>query len=210
MLQDFLGLLVDSGSRVVFRDKTILPRWTSASAPSSPPDLDASSNAQVLWRVQHRASLLAMHVLHLSSRAIPIISVSTRPLATVVARESCHELHAQPEHVLSAQRLGRRTAPKFSIVQKRKMSSPADHRPLEKPPKMPPMPVPSASVLVISPTNQVLLLHRVRTASAFSSGMCSFHMLVKMRNPRYIESIATHTIRSQPHSFLKRRSRLTP
>ncbi|KAF2437520.1 hypothetical protein P171DRAFT_449746 [Karstenula rhodostoma CBS 690.94] len=49
------------------------------------------------------------------------------------------------------------------------MSSPADHRPLDKPPKTPPVPVPSASVLVISPTNQVLLLHRVRTASAFSS-----------------------------------------
>ncbi|KAK7180531.1 uncharacterized protein CC84DRAFT_1169964 [Paraphaeosphaeria sporulosa] len=49
------------------------------------------------------------------------------------------------------------------------MSSPADHKPLDKPPKTPPMPVPSASVLVISPTNQVLLLHRVRTASAFSS-----------------------------------------
>lgn len=53
------------------------------------------------------------------------------------------------------------------------MSSPADHRPLDKPPKTPPVPVPSASVLVISPTNQVLLLHRVRTASAFSSGTYS-------------------------------------
>ncbi|KAF2468998.1 uncharacterized protein BDR25DRAFT_229729 [Lindgomyces ingoldianus] len=49
------------------------------------------------------------------------------------------------------------------------MSTPADHTPLAKPPKIPAVPSPSASVLVISPTNQILLLHRVRTSSSFAS-----------------------------------------
>ncbi|KAF2737639.1 hypothetical protein EJ04DRAFT_430514 [Polyplosphaeria fusca] len=49
------------------------------------------------------------------------------------------------------------------------MSTPADHAPLKKPPKTPSIPKPSASVLLISPTNQILLLHRVRTSSSFAS-----------------------------------------
>ncbi|OCK77756.1 hypothetical protein K432DRAFT_407036 [Lepidopterella palustris CBS 459.81] len=49
------------------------------------------------------------------------------------------------------------------------MSSAADHTPLKNPPKVPPPPKPSSSVLVISPTNQILLLHRVRTSSSFAS-----------------------------------------
>ncbi|KAF2018016.1 hypothetical protein BU24DRAFT_421043 [Aaosphaeria arxii CBS 175.79] len=49
------------------------------------------------------------------------------------------------------------------------MSTPADHKPLKTPPKVPPVPRPSSSVLLISPTNQILLLHRVRTSSSFAS-----------------------------------------
>ncbi|KAF2186745.1 hypothetical protein K469DRAFT_572234 [Zopfia rhizophila CBS 207.26] len=49
------------------------------------------------------------------------------------------------------------------------MSTAADHTPLKKPPKIPPDPRPSSSVLLISPTNQILLLHRVRTSSSFAS-----------------------------------------
>ncbi|KAG9199119.1 hypothetical protein G6514_009037 [Epicoccum nigrum] len=49
------------------------------------------------------------------------------------------------------------------------MSSPADHQPSKKPMKEPPVPRPSSSVLLISPTNQVLLLHRVKKASSFAS-----------------------------------------
>ncbi|KAJ4364085.1 hypothetical protein N0V83_009540 [Neocucurbitaria cava] len=49
------------------------------------------------------------------------------------------------------------------------MSTPADHKPLKNPPKVPPVPRPSASVLLISPTNQILLLHRVSKASSFAS-----------------------------------------
>ncbi|KAF1966705.1 hypothetical protein BU23DRAFT_584262 [Bimuria novae-zelandiae CBS 107.79] len=49
------------------------------------------------------------------------------------------------------------------------MSSAADHTPLNKAPRTLPVPIPSSSVVLVSPTNQVLLLHRVRTASAFSS-----------------------------------------
>ncbi|KAF2119748.1 hypothetical protein BDV96DRAFT_596432 [Lophiotrema nucula] len=49
------------------------------------------------------------------------------------------------------------------------MSTAADHTPLKKPPKVPPIPKPSSSVLLISPTNQILLLHRVRTSSSFAS-----------------------------------------
>jgi 8-oxo-dGTP pyrophosphatase MutT (NUDIX family) len=68
------------------------------------------------------------------------------------------------------------------------MSTPADHKPLKQAPKVPPVPRPSAryvklplhrlrldivlinlSVLVISPTNQILLLHRVKKASSFAS-----------------------------------------
>ncbi|KAI8932310.1 hypothetical protein NX059_010505 [Plenodomus lindquistii] len=49
------------------------------------------------------------------------------------------------------------------------MSTPADHKPLKTTPKVPPVPRPSASVLLISPTNQILLLHRVKKASSFAS-----------------------------------------
>jgi 8-oxo-dGTP pyrophosphatase MutT (NUDIX family) len=67
------------------------------------------------------------------------------------------------------------------------MSTPADHQPLKKPLKTPQVPRPSArytpspffshpyattnllSVLLISPTNQILLLHRVSAASSFAS-----------------------------------------
>lgn len=70
------------------------------------------------------------------------------------------------------------------------MSTPADHKPMKSPPKTPPVPRPSAryaqsyilllstlyvhvltlpSVLLISPTNQILLLHRVSKASSFAS-----------------------------------------
>lgn len=49
------------------------------------------------------------------------------------------------------------------------MSTPADHKPSKNPPKVPPVPRPSSSVLLISPTNQILLLHRVRTASSFAA-----------------------------------------
>lgn len=49
------------------------------------------------------------------------------------------------------------------------MSTTADHTPLKKPPKAPAVPRPSSSVLLISPTNQILLLHRVRTSSSFAS-----------------------------------------
>ncbi|KAH7121105.1 hypothetical protein B0J11DRAFT_551596 [Dendryphion nanum] len=49
------------------------------------------------------------------------------------------------------------------------MSTAADHTPLKKVPKAPPAPRPSSSVLLISPTNQILLLHRVRTSSSFAS-----------------------------------------
>ncbi|KAF2852481.1 hypothetical protein T440DRAFT_525945 [Plenodomus tracheiphilus IPT5] len=49
------------------------------------------------------------------------------------------------------------------------MSTPADHKPLKTTPKDPPVPRPSASVLLISPTNQILLLHRVKKASSFAS-----------------------------------------
>lgn len=49
------------------------------------------------------------------------------------------------------------------------MSTPADHQPLKKQPKTPAVPRPSASVLLISPTNQILLLHRVSKASSFAS-----------------------------------------
>ncbi|KAF2006317.1 hypothetical protein P154DRAFT_529989 [Amniculicola lignicola CBS 123094] len=49
------------------------------------------------------------------------------------------------------------------------MSTAADHAPSKKPMKTPPIPKPSSSVLLISPTNQILLLHRVRTSSSFAS-----------------------------------------
>ncbi|KAF1982544.1 hypothetical protein K402DRAFT_397450 [Aulographum hederae CBS 113979] len=49
------------------------------------------------------------------------------------------------------------------------MSRASDHKPSEKARKSPMVPRPSASVLLISPTNQVLLLHRVQTSSAFPS-----------------------------------------
>ncbi|KAF1837141.1 hypothetical protein BDW02DRAFT_492168 [Decorospora gaudefroyi] len=49
------------------------------------------------------------------------------------------------------------------------MSTPADHEPSKKPLKMPAVPRPSASVLLLSPTNQILLLHRVKKASSFAS-----------------------------------------
>ncbi|PSN65137.1 hypothetical protein BS50DRAFT_589578 [Corynespora cassiicola Philippines] len=49
------------------------------------------------------------------------------------------------------------------------MSSPADHKPLKHAPKEPPVPKPSASVLLISPSNQILLLHRVSSSSSFAS-----------------------------------------
>ncbi|KAF2492114.1 hypothetical protein BU16DRAFT_104114 [Lophium mytilinum] len=51
----------------------------------------------------------------------------------------------------------------------RAMSRPEDHQPLKNPPKVPRAPIPSSSVLVVSPSNQILLLHRVRTSSAFPS-----------------------------------------
>lgn len=70
----------------------------------------------------------------------------------------------------------------------RNMSTPADHKPLKQPSKTPAVPRPSSrcalpmfsslnrphfnmfeSVLLISPTNQILLLHRVRQASSFAS-----------------------------------------
>ncbi|CAE7030482.1 hypothetical protein CFE70_004185 [Pyrenophora teres f. teres 0-1] len=49
------------------------------------------------------------------------------------------------------------------------MSTPADHKPSKTQPKTPGVPRPSASVLLISPTNQILLLHRVSKASSFAS-----------------------------------------
>ncbi|KAF1846291.1 uncharacterized protein K460DRAFT_281749 [Cucurbitaria berberidis CBS 394.84] len=49
------------------------------------------------------------------------------------------------------------------------MSTPADHKQSKNAPKTPPVPRPSASVLLISPTNQILLLHRVSKASSFAS-----------------------------------------
>ncbi|KAH7092424.1 hypothetical protein FB567DRAFT_435087 [Paraphoma chrysanthemicola] len=49
------------------------------------------------------------------------------------------------------------------------MSTPADHKPLKNAPKVPPAPRPSSSVLLISPTNQILLLHRVKKASSFAA-----------------------------------------
>ncbi|KAL6702805.1 hypothetical protein ACN47E_000941 [Coniothyrium glycines] len=49
------------------------------------------------------------------------------------------------------------------------MSTTAAHQPLKKQPKTPAVPRPSASVLLISPTNQILLLHRVSKASSFAS-----------------------------------------
>ncbi|KAF2276612.1 uncharacterized protein EI97DRAFT_377470 [Westerdykella ornata] len=49
------------------------------------------------------------------------------------------------------------------------MSTPADHKPMKNPPKVPAVPRPSSSVLLISPTNQILLLHRVKTSTSFAS-----------------------------------------
>ncbi|KAH8716795.1 hypothetical protein GQ44DRAFT_742390 [Phaeosphaeriaceae sp. PMI808] len=49
------------------------------------------------------------------------------------------------------------------------MSTPSDHQPSKKAPRTPAVPRPSASVLLISPTNQILLLHRVKKASSFAS-----------------------------------------
>ncbi|KAI4952012.1 hypothetical protein J4E91_003474 [Alternaria rosae] len=49
------------------------------------------------------------------------------------------------------------------------MSTPADHKPSKQASKTPQVPRPSSSVLLISPTNQVLLLHRVSKASSFAS-----------------------------------------
>ncbi|CAI6334853.1 unnamed protein product [Periconia digitata] len=49
------------------------------------------------------------------------------------------------------------------------MATAADHKPLKKQPKVPADPRPSSSVLLISPTNQILLLQRVRTSSSFAS-----------------------------------------
>ncbi|BEI82227.1 hypothetical protein CcaverHIS002_0300950 [Cutaneotrichosporon cavernicola] len=40
---------------------------------------------------------------------------------------------------------------------------------LGKPLKAPPVPSPSASIMLLSPTNQLLLLHRVKTSSSFAS-----------------------------------------
>jgi 8-oxo-dGTP pyrophosphatase MutT (NUDIX family) len=44
-----------------------------------------------------------------------------------------------------------------------------DPRPKAANPKKPSIPRPSASVLLISPSNQILLLHRVQTSSSFPS-----------------------------------------
>ena len=49
------------------------------------------------------------------------------------------------------------------------MSTPADHAPLKHAPKVPAPATPSSSVLLISPTNQILFLHRVQTSSSFAS-----------------------------------------
>ncbi|PVH95824.1 hypothetical protein DM02DRAFT_617638 [Periconia macrospinosa] len=49
------------------------------------------------------------------------------------------------------------------------MTTAADHKPLKTPLKVPVDPRPSSSVLLISPTNQILLLQRVRTSSSFAS-----------------------------------------
>ncbi|KAF2708032.1 hypothetical protein K504DRAFT_503219 [Pleomassaria siparia CBS 279.74] len=49
------------------------------------------------------------------------------------------------------------------------MTSSADHKPLKNAPKVPAVAKPSSSVLLISPTNQILFLHRVRTSSSFAS-----------------------------------------
>ncbi|EOA86679.1 uncharacterized protein SETTUDRAFT_115113 [Exserohilum turcica Et28A] len=49
------------------------------------------------------------------------------------------------------------------------MSTPAGQQPPRKPLDKPAVPRPSASVLLISPTNQILLLHRVSNASTFAS-----------------------------------------
>ncbi|OCL12315.1 hypothetical protein AOQ84DRAFT_334507, partial [Glonium stellatum] len=54
-------------------------------------------------------------------------------------------------------------------IQHRAMSRASDHTPLKNPPKEPSVPRPSSSVLLISPTNQILLLHRVQTSSSFPS-----------------------------------------
>ncbi|KAF2263079.1 hypothetical protein CC78DRAFT_545311 [Lojkania enalia] len=49
------------------------------------------------------------------------------------------------------------------------MSTPADHTPYKKPSKTLSVPRPSSSVLLISPTNQILFLRRVQTSSSFAS-----------------------------------------
>jgi len=49
------------------------------------------------------------------------------------------------------------------------MSTPSPRQPPQAPPKPPTTPRPSASVLLVSPTNQILLLHRVNKASSFPS-----------------------------------------
>ncbi|KAL5117163.1 hypothetical protein ACEQ8H_004988 [Pleosporales sp. CAS-2024a] len=49
------------------------------------------------------------------------------------------------------------------------MSTSVHHKPLKQAPKTPTVPRPSASVLLISPTNQILLLHRVKQASSFAA-----------------------------------------
>jgi len=50
-----------------------------------------------------------------------------------------------------------------------KMSRPEDHQATAAGMKSPPVPKPSSSVVLISPTNQVLLLHRVKTSTSFPS-----------------------------------------
>ncbi|KIW00784.1 hypothetical protein, variant [Verruconis gallopava] len=50
-----------------------------------------------------------------------------------------------------------------------KMSRVEDHQITEKGKKSPSVPKPSSSVVLISPTNQVLLLHRVQTSTSFPS-----------------------------------------
>ncbi|KAL5396330.1 hypothetical protein PMIN04_005019 [Paraphaeosphaeria minitans] len=105
-----------------------------------------------------------MRVPRISSRAIHRFSVNRRSALRVL-----NEAYTPLARLPAAQHRDWRMAPKIPVIQSRNISSSADHRPLDKPPKTLPMPVPSASVLVVSPTNQVLLLHRVRTASAFSS-----------------------------------------
>ncbi|KAL1798172.1 hypothetical protein ACET3X_002209 [Alternaria dauci] len=62
-----------------------------------------------------------------------------------------------------------RPAINLTGVKKRNMSTSAVHQPSKKAAKTAAVPQPSASVLLISPTNQILLLHRVKKASSFAA-----------------------------------------